>query len=361
MNTKVEMNAGARAKLLCAAVASVAVLSACGGGGSTSMTNTSNLPGSTPPAGEDLAGALTRTAGDIRDVVAQAARNRPRFGSVTQSSNGEGGITTDRVGVEADLSDGIVTYTLAGSLGGESFSFEAQGQEQQAGSSEYQDELRSAQSIGGSPGTLFVRTLTNFADPADGTTDADYLSAGYWAFLPSDRTATANLSFGAFADGTDPFDQTNMEGLTGTATYEGGAGGVFVVGAGEETRISPFEATASLTADFGDGSSLGSISGRIDGVVDPDGTPVDPSPVVTLQSADIGDSNSGFFTGATSMTYGDDAAAFTGSWGGHFLGNGAATDHPLGVVGTFGAATTGEGETPTRSLVGAFSARRDAP
>ena len=133
-------------------------------------------------------------------------------------------------------------------------------------------------------------------------------------------------------------------------------------GAGEETQISPFEAAVNLRAEFGNGSSLGSISGSIDAVEGRDGTPLNPSPMVTLESADIGDGsdgNSGFFTGETSMTYGDDGATYTGSWGGHFLGNNgtAPTDHPLGVVGTFGTAT-GEGVDPTRSLVGAFFARK---
>ena len=313
--------------------------------------------GATPPA--DFAAALTLTAGDIRNVVAEAARNRPRYGSVTQSSNGDGVTTTDRVRIAADLGDdGVVTYTLDASLGGESFDLVARGRGQ-AGSSEYQDELSSTRVIGGTSGTLYVRTLTNFEDPADSVEDTDYLSVGYWAFLPGNETNTANLSFGAFADGTDPFVQDNMAGLTDTAEYVGGAGGVFVVGAGEETSISPFEATARLTADFDNGGPLGSISGSIDEVAGRDGTPLNPSPEVTLGRAAIGGSNSGFFTGATAMRYGDDRATYTGSWGGYFLGNGAAaTDHPLGVVGTFGASTV-EGETPTRSLVGAFLARRN--
>ena len=367
MNAKVEMNAGARAKLLCAAVASAAVLSACGGGGgSTDMANQMTPSGTTPPQAAppadtppaNFAAALTRTAKDIHDVVAEAARSQPSFGSVTQSSNSEGGATTDHVAIEADLgSDGIVTYTLAGTLGGESLELEARGGEQ-ARSSEYQDELRSARSIGGSPGALYVRTITNFEDRAASAANTNYLSAGYWAFLPDDRTSP-NLSFGAFADGTNSFESGNMAGLIGGASYEGGAGGVFVVGAGEETSISPFEATASLTAEFGDGSSLGSISGRIYDVEDSEGNRLDRSPMVTLQSADIRGEDSGSFTGATTMTFGDDDATYDGSWGGHFLGNGAApTNHPLGVVGTFGA-TTVEGETPTRSLVGAFYARKE--
>ena len=225
MNAKVEMNAGARAKLLCAAVASAAVLSACGGGGggSTTMMNPSTPSGAAPPAGAapaDFAAALTQTAGDIRGVMAVAAQNKPHYGSVTQSSNGDGVTTTDQVAIEAALNDGVVTYTLAGRLGGDdSFSYRAAGREQSGTAGEYRDELRSTQVIDGTPGTLYVRTITNFEDPAAGAENANYLSAGYWAFLPGDGTRTDDLSFGAFANGTDLFTQSNMAGLTGTASY----------------------------------------------------------------------------------------------------------------------------------------------
>ena len=360
MNANAGRNAGARVKLLCAAVVSAAVLSACGGGGSTSMsmTNPTTPPASAPPA--DFASALTGRAGDVQDAMAEAARSRPRFGSVTQSSNVDGGVTRDRVGIEATRGGGgAVTYTLSGSLGGDdAFRLQGQGQGEPVGRrGEYQVELRGDRTVGGAPGALFVRAITTFEAPP-GATNTNYLSAGYWAFLPNERTAaaTGSLSFGAFADGTDPFQQANVGGLTGAATYTGGAGGVFVLSAGEDTQISPFGAAVSLTADFGDGSALGSISGSISEVENSRGDPIDA--VVTLQSADIGAENSGSFTGTTAMTFGDDDATFSGSWGGHFLGNGAAaTDQPEGVVGTFGA-TTVEGQTPTRSLVGAFAARR---
>ena len=168
MNANAGRNAGARAKLLCAAVVSAAVLSACGGGGSTSMsmTNPTTPPASAPPAanppsspssGEGLASALTERAGDIQGAVAAAARSRPRFGSVTQSSNVDGGVTRDRVGIEAARGgDGVVTYTLSGSLGGEDgIDLQGQGRGEPVGSrGEYQVELRDERTVGGTPGIL---------------------------------------------------------------------------------------------------------------------------------------------------------------------------------------------------------------
>ena len=105
---------------------------------------------------------------------------------------------------------------------------------------------------------------------------------------------------------------------------------------------------------------MGAIDGTIHSVTGEDGTPLSPSPTLTLQSAAIGDSGSGFFTGDTSMTYGDGAGrTFSGKWGGQFFGqDAAATDAPVSVVGTFGAATDdGDG------FVGAYVANKeeDAP
>ena len=72
---------------------------------------------------------------------------------------------------------------------------------------------------------------------------------------------------------------------------------------------------------------------------------------MTLGSADIGSSNSGFFTGDTSMTF--DGSDFSGKWGGQFYGNGAdPTDAPGSVAGTFGGATA----DGTEGFLGTFGA-----
>ncbi len=194
--------------------------------------------------------------------------------------------------------------------------------------------------------------------PSGGTTtvttpDADYLAGGIWVRVPADAASVADYEFGAFVDGNDPFRQANLAGLTGTATYTG-AGDVTGVYSHQGTNRNYFvDGDVRLTADFGDASSLGSISGTISNI-----TGEGPEPdwyegvSVSLRTAQIGNANSGFFTGDTS-TSGTDSA-FTGKWGGQFYGNGAAGDHPGSVAGTFGGATADGSE----SFVGVYGARR---
>ena len=197
-----------------------------------------------------------------------------------------------------------------------------------------------------------------FVSTAAGTTtrtvqDTDYLAGGVWVRVPADATSVADYEFGAFVDGNDPFEQSNLAGLTGTATYSGEASAVYsVVSTGQ--NYFP-DAEASLTANFGDGAALGTIEGRIHDITG-DGPASDSydGVVINLGSAAIGGANSGFFTGDVT-TAGTDSP-FTGKWGGQFYGNGAAaTDPPGSVVGTFGAATANGGE----SFVGLFGADRE--
>ena len=169
--------------------------------------------------------------------------------------------------------------------------------------------------------------------------------------VPTDAASVADYEFGAFVDGNDPFTQANLAGLTGTATYVGDATAVYsVVSTGR--HYFP-DATASLTARFGDGTALGTIEGRIHDITG-EGPASDSydGVAVNLGSAAIGGANSGFFTGDVSTTGTD--SPFTGKWGGQFYGNGAATDPPGSVAGTFGAATANGGE----SFVGVFGADR---
>ena len=185
--------------------------------------------------------------------------------------------------------------------------------------------------------------------------DADYLAGGLWVRVPADAASVADYEFGAFVDGNDPFRQANLAGLTDTATYEGDARAVYSHQG--ENRNYFVDADVRLTADFGDASSLGSISGTVSNIRG-EGPEADSyeGVSVTLGTAQIGSADSGFFTGDTSTTGTD--SAFTGKWGGQFYGNGdAASDHPGSVAGTFGAATADGGE----SIVGAYGARRSAP
>ena len=185
-----------------------------------------------------------------------------------------------------------------------------------------------------------VRTVTAYTDADPGNFSDDYLVLGLWNRIPAnfinpdgtirrDRALGERVSqseLGAFADGGDPYEQANILALTGSSVnYTGAAVADYVDIAGE--KVSRLTATATLTADFGTNVELGTISGTIGGFQLLGGTQLDAAELreigeVILGSANIGDSDSGFFTGNASRGTGADALA--GKWGGRFHGNGAS-------------------------------------
>lgn len=181
------------------------------------------------------------------------------------------------------------------------------------------------------------------------TPDTDYLAGGVWLFVPTDATSAADYVFGAFGDGNDHFLQENLIALTGTATYRGDAIGVYSEKTTTTTDIGYFNGDVELTANFGGGGDLGTISGSItnfevDGEADV-GT-------LNLGTANIGSLNSGFFQG--DVTGSDDERSFTGNWGGQFFGNGESDGRPGSVAGTFGGQSTDDAV----NFVGAFGAHK---
>ena len=111
-----------------------------------------------------------------------------------------------------------------------------------------------------------------------------------------------------------------------------------------------FDADVTLIADFDEASNLGTIGGHI-GNVSVDDELVEGDPTLNLGSADIGRTDSGFFTGDTDMVYEEEN--YTGKWGGQFFGN-DGSDPPGSVAGTFGAATS----DGANSVLGVYGAAR---
>ncbi len=179
--------------------------------------------------------------------------------------------------------------------------------------------------------------------------DTDYLSLGYWLVVPDDTASAADYEVGVFADGANPFDKDNLMGLTGTANYSGDALGLHTSKSAADAipDINHFTADVSLTADFGDGSALGSVSGTVSDF-EVGGAP--KAMTLNLGASPITNAaGGGFFNGDTSTT------GFTGKWGGQFFGNGGSpTDHPGSAAGTFGA-TKNDG---LESFIGAFGAKK---
>ena len=223
--------------------------------------------------------------------------------------------------------------------------------------------------------------------------DQDWMAYGAWLTTP-DVTA-GDHRLGVFFNGMDPYepitgalDPTNTAGLRGSATYSGGATGVYVDG----TESGLFTADAMLTADF-DKASNGTdqttvdnfISGRIDNFRGTDGVflgtdteanPNDPIAggendwVVLLGAFDFGGTQTGadMAITTTATTGSADGVEWTGSWNGMFFGPGADADGdsiaPSGVAGQFWAETADPDATsaaigPVTAVVGAFGATKD--
>lgn len=196
-------------------------------------------------------------------------------------------------------------------------------------------------------------TLTGDWTFAPDSPDTDYLAGGVWLFVPNDDATSADeYVFGAFVDGNDPFRQSDIMALEGMATYEGGATGVYSEKTDESTSIDFFNGDVELTADFGGGSVLGTISGSITNF-EVDGKPdVGMVDMLSLGTAPIGSENSGFFKGIVSGS--DDERMYEGNWGGQFYGNGDGNTQPGSVAGTFGGSSTDDAV----NFVGAFGAHK---
>ena len=217
--------------------------------------------------------------------------------------------------------------------------------------------------------------------------DQDWLVYGAWLTTPDAMSGTHRV--GVFFNGMDEyanaattnvFEATNANGLRGSATYSGGAAGVYVDG--EESGM--FTARASLTANF-DLASNGTntpdtepadvgdymLSGRIYKFKRTDGTylgtdtedmPNDPNAggdndwVVMLRSAalDADVATSGTVMGLTAGAA--DGVNWFGSWNGQLYGPDNVTpdsEYPTGVAGDFRARSGSKG------VVGAFGATKD--
>ena len=198
-------------------------------------------------------------------------------------------------------------------------------------------------SDGSAATTLTAGTVTNTV------ADADYLAGGVWLIAPDDAASVADYEFGAFADGSDPFMQSNLMALQGTARYDGLATGVYSARSDGATEIGYLNGNISLTANFGGKSDLGTISGSVTGI-EADGEPLSGS--VRLESTNIGSANSGFFEGRLSGTV--EGIGYNGRWGGQFFGNSEPDGEPGSVGGTLGG-TSNDGNN---SFVGAFGAHK---
>ena len=194
------------------------------------------------------------------------------------------------------------------------------------------------------------------ARPEREAPDEDYLVFGVWLYSPA-----LLPSVGAFASGNAPFEAgtggVTLRVLEGTAIWRGPATGIHATS--EANR--PFDATATLSANFGDATSFGRISGTIGNIVSGGETVADS--IVLIEAPLIDYAAAGYFQGAARMGEAEDPTdavptyPYNGQWGGRFYGPGATgSGYPGSAAGVFGV--SGGEDSDRQSFVGAFGAHR---
>ena len=203
--------------------------------------------------------------------------------------------------------------------------------------------------------------------PDGGSVDEYYLTLGAWLMLPNSSSAPSfqyNLGVFAWGHAATALTNANVQALSGTATYEGPATGLYSKAAYrgsllsrelQSAKVGSFTATATINANFGgagnftgagfggsvtnfreNGESLG------DWTVDLDAE----SPPVSETMTDE------LFYGSTGGSA--DGESLSGQWGVQFFRNraGGGADY---AVGTFTASTAGSNNDALH-IVGAYGA-----
>ena len=168
---------------------------------------------------------------------------------------------------------------------------------------------------------------------ASSSTDDDYLAYGHWA--TNFDKPTEKPDFESFFNGNQPYTGSVPSGTT-TATYTGGAAGIYLTGS--PGRWGYFKSLISLSADFSAGTVTATLSGIAELAAN---SPSFNFGNITTDAATI---SGGSFTHA--------------KWGGRFFGPSGAA--PTGAAGWFEGLTSAEsgGGTGSATLQGSFAAKR---
>ncbi len=177
------------------------------------------------------------------------------------------------------------------------------------------------------------------------TDPTDYLAGGYWLNIEG---ATNDVEIGAFVDGPAFASPTLTLPATGTATYTGRAGGLYVATTGTDQtypgshEAGQYQGRLQLTADFG----TNQISGRVDqvrlfmiGGIKSDRTPYLISNRQTAYEAhleQVSINPNGTFTGGNARVTNPDLTITSseGSWGGRFSNVNDTAGNPRATAGT---------------------------
>ena len=163
--------------------------------------------------------------------------------------------------------------------------------------------------------------------------------------------------------GVAPFTRTGLDALTGTATYEGDATGLYV--RGDPANVGSFAAKVALMADFDTGSPA-TVTGSVSEFQE-NGVSLGRWQLL-LGDALVSATASKATTFRGDVTGGADGARLSGRWGVRLYENGneraagdegfmAGDDHPGYAAGTFNA-STGEMADNQVHILGAFGAEK---
>ena len=378
-----------------AALMAIMLLAACGGGGGNSP-----VVEALPPVSASKSDIWQADPVRTRAAAEAVSRTRPRFGSVTQSSNGLDGVATDqaqatfsaaavdpassfpepegslRVEIERQdkptlvlesVGEGLVSGGFHLGSGGAAAAIEAG-----------RRILREWAILNVTERTaLLGRVFAEWRwdDPAD------YLAAGYWmrqdgSGFGGASPTVAGVEAGAFIDGPEYRSPPSSLPTLGTASYRGTAYGLStatygtgIAGAAPGAReTGEFRALAELTADFADQTITGCIGCEPGGLSIQDGIRVSPSGVVEevsfgsqyrIHLNGVSINSDGTFSGGnvtvTNTTLAQPITSSGGSWGGRFSNRPLTTGEPRAVAGTFGSRVAIQGGTEA-NFVGVFGA-----
>ena len=184
----------------------------------------------------------------------------------------------------------------------------------------------------------------------------EYVVYGWWSRETSDGVDVMTFQM---QTGTEDNAASTTAPVTGTATYSGGAAGKFAIYNplnAADADAGAFTAAAELTANFGDGTAEGSVTGELTDFM-AGGTSRDWT--VTLNGNEDESDNlaAGVITGeSTTWSIGGEAANAGGSWSGNFYNAATGTgDAPMNAAGRF-MSVYGDG---VGRMTGAFGATKD--
>ncbi len=177
--------------------------------------------------------------------------------------------------------------------------------------------------------------------------DEDYLAYGYWNRVPLDGLD----DFKPFYYGHTPYTG-NVRQQTGTATYTGGATGVYQLNPapGSTAANGRFTGDVTINVSFGSNTEAASLQFGMSNIATRNsaGTAAGPSVSDTGSRALIAEATGSSFTGTGSTT---------GSrWGGRFFGPGSGK--PTGIAGWFEKLRATDSSSNSVILYGVFGAKR---